>query len=97
LTFRVQPAEVAVGFTREVQSQLARFPLAESASKQPYLKCPICRQFKIMDVPPLFFMDVRLLKCDQCAHVYDPSMKEWDLRVYRSKVEAAMAGREEAA
>jgi hypothetical protein len=97
LTSRVQPAEVAVGFTRVVQRQLARFPLAESASKVPFLRCPSCRDFKVMDVPPLYFMDDRLLKCDQCAHVYDPSMKEWDLKVYRNEVEAAIAAREEAA
>ena len=96
LTSRVQPAGVAVGFTREVQRQLARFPLSESARKQPYLRCPICRQFKVMDVPPLYFMDDRLLKCDQCAHVYDPAMREWDLKVYRMEVEAAMAARDAA-
>jgi hypothetical protein len=96
ITARVEPAEMAVGFTREVQRQLARFPLAESRSKVPYLRCPSCRDFKIMDVPPLYFMDDRLLKCDQCGHVYDPLMKEFDLRVYRSEVEAAIAAREAA-
>lgn len=91
LTARVQPAEVAVGFTRVVQRQLARFPLAEQAARVPYLRCRECRKFAVLDMPPLYFLDARVHECRECGAKQDPLMREFDLRLYRTEVEAAMA------
>ena len=96
ITSRVEPAEVAevaVGFTRVVQRQLARFPLAESASKVPFLRCRSCQKFAVVDVPPLYKLDDRMHSCQNCGAVYDVQMAEFDRAVYRDEVERALEGR----
>jgi len=96
LTSRVEPAETAVGFTREVQRQLARFPLAEKPQRVPYLRCRECRRFAVLDMPPLYYLDARVHECRECGAKQDPLMREFDLRLYRMEVEAAMAERDAA-
>jgi hypothetical protein len=96
ITARVEPAEVAVGFTREVQRQLARFPLEEKPQRIPYLRCRTCKKFSVLDLPPLKYKGARIHECGACGAIHDPAMKEFDLKVYRSEVEAAIAARDAA-
>ena len=93
VTARQGGAEAAIGFYREVQRQLARFPLEEKPRRVPYLRCRECRQFAVIDHPPLHFMDVRVHQCGVCGAMYDPMAKEFDLAVYRQEIEAAIAER----
>lgn len=93
LTSRAMGAEAAVRFYREVQRQLARFPLEEKPSRIRYLRCRECREFTVIDRPPLHFLRPRVHECSSCGAEYDPQMKEFDLRLYRLEVEAAIAER----
>lgn len=89
LTGRRGAAEGAVRFTREVQRGLKAFPLVESPSRVPYLRCRSCRKFTVLDMPPLMFLGDRVLVCSSCGVEADVSMKEFDLAVYRSELELA--------
>lgn len=93
ITSRALGAEAAVRFYRQVQQQLHRFPLEEKPKRVPYLRCRECRQFTVVDRPPLHFLGVRVHECSNCGAQYDPAMKEFDLRLYRLEVEAAIAER----
>lgn len=93
VTSRQRGAEAAVGMFREVQRQLARFPLEEKPKRVPYLRCRECQQFTVIDRPPLHFLGVRAHECSNCGAQYDPTMKEFDLRLYRLEVEAAITER----
>jgi len=97
VTARHRPAEFAVRFTREVQRSLARFPLKDAPARIPYLRCRVCRQFAVEDRPPLQYLDVRVHVCAACGAIADPQLREWDLSVYRSEVEAEIVAREAAA
>lgn len=97
VTSRAMSAEAAVVFYREVQKQLARFPLEEKPSRIRYLRCRECREFTVVDRPPLHFLRPRVHECSSCGAEYDPQMKEFDLRLYRLEVEAAIAERQAAA
>lgn len=93
LTSRAGGAEAAIRFYREVQRQLARFPLDEKPKRVQYLRCRDCQQFTVVDRPPLHFLGVRVHECSSCGAQYDPIAKEFDLRLYRLEVEAAIAER----
>lgn len=93
LTSRLLGAEAAIRFSREVQKQLHRFPLEEKPKRVSYLRCRECQQFTVVDRPPLHFLGVRVHECSNCGAQYDPAMKEFDLRLYRLEVEAAIAER----
>lgn len=97
VTSRVEGAEAAVTFYREVQRQLARFPLEEKPKRVKYLRCRTCQQFAVVDRPPLHFTAARVDECRACGAVHDPVAREFDLKLYRLEVEAAIAEREEAA
>jgi len=93
VTARRHGAEAAVRLFREVQRQLARFPLEEKPKRVPYLRCRDCGQFAVVDRPPLHFTAARVDECRACGAVHDPNMREFDLRLYRLEVEAAIAER----
>jgi len=93
VTSRVGGAEEAIRFYRETQRQLARFPLEEKPKRVRYLRCRECRAFAVVDHPPLHFLDVRVHECGVCGAQYDPQMREFDLRLYRLEIEAAIAER----
>lgn len=93
VTSRVAGAEAAVRFYRELQRQLARFPLEEKPSRIRYLRCRECREFAVVDRPPLRVLDVRVDECRACGAVHDPLAREFDLKLYRLEVEAAIAER----
>lgn len=93
VTSRAMGAEAAVVFYREVQRQLARFPLEEKPKRVKYLRCRACQQFAVVDRPPLHVTAARVDECRACGAVHDPNMREFDLRLYRLEVEAAIAER----
>lgn len=93
VTARHQGAEGAVRLYREVQRQLSRFPLEEKPKRVPYLRCRECGQFAVVDRPPLHFTAARVDECRACGAIHDPNMREFDLRLYRLEVEAAIAER----
>lgn len=88
---RRRGAEAAVKYIRRFQHSLRSFPLTEDPSPIKYLRCRRCGQFSVEDHPPLHYLDPRTDVCSMCGHRTDPQMREWDLRLYREEIEAAIA------
>lgn len=90
VTARHGGAEAAVEFYRQVQQQLARFPLEEKPKRVPYLRCRSCGLFAVVDRPPLQVLGVRVHECSACGATHDPQATEFDLAVYRQEVQEAL-------
>lgn len=88
---RAGGAEAAVRFYRTLQRAQHSFPMDEKPTPIRYLRCRRCEQFAVVDRPPLHYLEPRIDVCENCGFEADPQMREWDLKLYRVELEAAIA------
>lgn len=60
--------ELALIFTREVETATAKWPFEDRAHKVQYVRCPACQMVGLRYEPPEFSGDQIAVKCRECRH-----------------------------
>lgn len=80
-------AEAAIRMTMVVQAAYAKFPLEETEHRVAGVRCPQCKEPRLVWKPPLMHRGDVVIRCDACGH---RERQEW-LEQYSSVLKASRA------